>query len=77
MYAGDKELDHELEDWKAARKVDRRSFREPWRSFSIAAGIAFGAGQLILPDSVAEIVNYVTTGLFAVSVVAGWRKPRR
>ena len=70
------DLDRELEEWKAARKLRRRSFREPWRSFSIAAGIAFAAGSLILPPDVADIMDYVTTGLFIASVIAGYRRPK-
>jgi len=76
LYAGEVELNRELADWKATRKLKRRSFREPWRSFSIAAGVAFALGIFILPDTVADIANTVTTGLFAVSVFMGWRRPR-
>ncbi|HUO97706.1 MAG TPA: hypothetical protein VMU01_03515 [Rhizomicrobium sp.] len=76
LYAGDADLDRELDAWKVTRKAGKRSFREPWRSFSIAAGVAFAVGPFILPDSVADIANYVTTGLFAASVIMGWRKPR-
>jgi len=76
LFAVDAELDREISDWKQTRKIKRRSFREPWRSFSIAAGIALGVGIFILPDSVADIANTVTTGLFAVSVFMGWRKPK-
>jgi len=76
LHAIDTELDRELQDWNERRRLRRRSFREPWRSFSVAAGIALGLGIFILPDSVADIANTVTTGLFAVSVFMGWRKPK-
>jgi len=76
LYSGDAEVDRELADWKAMRKLKKRSFREPWRSFSIAAGIAFGVGPFILPPDVADIANYVTLGLFAASVIAGLIRPR-
>jgi len=76
LYSVDAEVDREVEDWNTLRKLRKRSFREPWRSFSIAAGIAFGATNWLLPDSVAEIADVVTLGLGAVSIFVGLRKPR-
>jgi hypothetical protein len=76
LHAVDNDLDRELEEWKATLKLRKRSFREPWRSFSIAAGVAFGLGSFILPPGVADIVNYVTLGLAVASVIAGYRRPK-
>lgn len=76
LYATDAEVDREVEEWKTRRKLHKRSFREPWRSFAIACSIAFGIGNLVLPDSVATIMNYVTFGLGLASIIAGYRRPR-
>lgn len=76
LYAGDAEIDREIGEWKSLRKARKRSFREPWRSFAIASGIAFGIGNLVLPSAVANIMDYVTTGLFVASFIAGFRQPR-
>lgn len=76
LYAVDAELTRELADWKQTRRIKKRSFREPWRSFSLAAGAAFAVGPFILPPEVAEIANYVSIALFAASVIAGLRKPK-
>lgn len=72
------DVDRELEEWKAARKLHRRSFREPWRTLAIATSIGFGVSFWLLPDSVADVVQYVTAGLTLASVFAGMRrqKPR-
>ena len=70
----DDDLDRELAEWKAARKLRKRSFREPWRSVSIAAAIGFGASNWLLPDSVAQIADFVSMGLFAVGIIAGLRR---
>jgi len=70
----DDEVDRELEDWKAMRKIRKRSFREPWRSVCIAATLGFGVSTWLLPDSVADIAQLVTTGLCVASLVAGFRK---
>ncbi len=76
LYAADAEVEREIEAWKTVRKTRKRSFREPWRTFAIASSIAFGVGNLILPASVAEVMNYVTTGLFVASIIAGFRQRR-
>ena len=70
----DVEIDREVEDWKAARKVRKRSFREPWRSVCIAATLMFGVSSWLLPDSVADVAQLVTLGLAAASFFAGVRK---
>jgi hypothetical protein len=67
------DVDHELEEWKAARKLQRRSFREPWRTLSIAAAVGFGVSSWLLPDSVADVAQVVTGGLGAASFFAGFR----
>ncbi|MGZ5959660.1 MAG: hypothetical protein ACXWLE_01090 [Rhizomicrobium sp.] len=67
------DVDRELEEWKTARKVRKRSFREPWRSMSIAATIGFGVSSWLLPDSVADVAQVVTAGLGAASFFAGIR----
>ena len=74
--SADDDLDRELAEWKAARKLGKRSFREPWRSVSIAAAIGFGVSNWLLPEQVAQIADIVSMGLFAASVLAGWRKRR-
>jgi hypothetical protein len=66
--------DRDLEEWKAARKVRKRSFREPWRSVCIAATLMFGVSSWLLPDSVADVAELVTMGLAAASLFAGLRK---
>lgn len=70
----DADVDRELAEWKAMRKVHKRSFREPWRSVCIAATIMFGLSTWLLPDSVATIAELVTMGLAAASFFAGFRK---
>ena len=70
----DVEVDREVEEWNAARKVRKRSFREPWRSVCIAATLMFGVSSWLLPDSVADIAQLVTMGLAAASLFAGLRK---
>ncbi|HEY5047348.1 MAG TPA: hypothetical protein VII49_04940 [Rhizomicrobium sp.] len=66
-------LDQELEDWNKARKTRRRSFREPWRSVSIAAGLGFLATSWMLPESVANVAQITLGVLSAGSFYAGWR----
>jgi hypothetical protein len=66
-------LEQELEEWKAARKRHKRSFREPWRSVSIAAGLGFAATSWIVPDSVANVTEVALGVLTAGSLYAGWR----
>ena len=70
----DVEVDREVKEWNAARKVRKRSFREPWRSVCIAATLMFGVSSWLLPDSVADIAQLVTLGLAAASFFAGLRK---
>jgi hypothetical protein len=71
------DVDRELEEWKAARKRHKRSFREPWRTLSIVCTLGFGLSSWLLPDSVADVAQLVTGGLGAASLFAGLRgKPR-
>jgi len=70
----DAEIDREVEEWKAMRKIRKRSFREPWRSVCIAASVGFGVSTWMLPDSVETVAQLVTTGLAAASFFAGYRK---
>lgn len=74
LYAVDAEVGHDVKAWKADRKRAKRSFREPWRSVSIAAGIGFGLSAWLLPDSVADVMQVVTLGLSAAAVYAGLRR---
>jgi hypothetical protein len=67
------DVDRELEEWKAARRKRRGRFREPWRTLSIATTVGFGVSFWLLPDSVADVVQYVTGALAAVSFFAGLR----
>jgi hypothetical protein len=74
-------VEQELEQWKEARKIRKRSFREPWRSVSIVAGLGFVAtsSMLQLPDSVSLIAQIALGVLSLGSFLAGWRvrKPRQ
>ncbi|MGA7676653.1 MAG: hypothetical protein WCA78_16600 [Rhizomicrobium sp.] len=74
QHDADADDDRDLAEWKAMRKVRKRSFREPWRSVCIAATIMFGLSTWLLPDSVATIAELVTTGLAIASLFAGFRK---
>ena len=67
------DVERELEEWKSARKTQRRRFREPWRTLSIATTVGFGLSFWLLPDSVANVVQYVTGGLALASFLAGLR----
>lgn len=73
------DIDGEIAEWKVARKRQRRGFREPWRTASIVTTIGFGASFWLLPDSVANVVQYVTGGLALATFLAGlrgtWQKP--
>ncbi|MDE2133365.1 MAG: hypothetical protein KGM97_05045 [Alphaproteobacteria bacterium] len=71
----DAKIDREVEDWKTKRKLHKRSFREPWRSVSIAAAIGFGLSSWLLPDSVASVTGWLTSGLALAAFIAGFRKP--
>jgi len=70
----DVEVDRDVKEWNKARKVRKRSFREPWRSVCIAATLGFGVSSWLLPDSVDNIAQLVTMGLAAASFFAGFRK---
>jgi len=70
------DVDRELEEWKASRKIQKRSFREPWRTLAIASTIGFGASSWLLPDSVADVAQLVTAALCAASFFAGFRMPQ-
>ncbi len=65
-------VDAEVEEWNRMRKARRRSFREPWRSVSIVAGIGFALSSWLLPDSVSDIMQLVTAGLTVASIAAGF-----
>jgi hypothetical protein len=67
------DVDQELAEWNALRKAKKRSFREPWRSLAIASTVGFGLSSWLLPDSVADIAQFVTVGLCGASIFAGWR----
>jgi hypothetical protein len=66
-------LELELKEWKAVRKRHKRSFREPWRSVSIAAGLGFAATSWMVPGSVADVTEIALGILTAGSLYAGWR----
>jgi hypothetical protein len=70
----DADIDRELADYRTMRKIRKRSFREPWRSFCIAATLGIGLSSWLLPDSVANVAEWVTTGLAIASFAAGYRK---
>lgn len=70
----DEDVARDIAEWQAARKTRKRSFREPWRSVSIAAAIGFGLSSWLLPDSVADIAQLVTLGLALAAFLAGFRK---
>ena len=67
------DVDRELGEWKAARRKRRGRFREPWRTLSIATTVGFGLSLWLVPDSVANVVQYVTGGLALASFLAGLR----
>jgi hypothetical protein len=69
-------VEQEIEEWNAARKIRRRSFREPWRSVSFAAGLGFVATSWMLPENVANIAEVALGVLSIGSFCAGWRKPK-
>ena len=66
-------LEQELKEWKEARRRHKRSFREPWRSVSIVAGLGFAATSWIVPDSVADVTELALGVLTVGSFYAGWR----
>jgi hypothetical protein len=67
------DVDAEVAEWNALRKAKRRSFREPWRTTSIVAGVGFGLSSWLLPDSVADIAQLVSGGLALAAFVVGFR----
>ena len=71
------DVDRELKEWNETRKRQRRTFREPWRTLSIATTLGFGASFWLLPDSVADVVQYVTGGLAVATFIAGFRIKRQ
>jgi hypothetical protein len=67
-------LDAELRAWNAARP--RRPF--PWRQFSLISGLCFGAGSLVLPDSINDAARYALYVIAAIGFFGGfWRRPKR
>ena len=72
--SADADVDREVAEWNAMRKIRKRSFREPWRSVCIVATLGLAASSWLLPDSVANVAQLVTTGLAAASFFAGYRK---
>ncbi len=72
----DAAIEREVADYRTMRKIRKRSFREPWRSFCIAATLGIGLSSWLLPDSVANIAEWLTTGLAIASFAAGYRRKR-
>jgi hypothetical protein len=64
----------ELAEWKAERK---QAFRMPWRQLSLMAGLCFGVGSFVLPDSVNGVTDWVLYGLMAMSFIAGLSGKRK
>jgi hypothetical protein len=58
----------ELDAWKSDRK---RAFRLPWRQLSLIAGLSFGIGSFVLPESVTGVTDWVLYALMAASFAAG------
>jgi hypothetical protein len=66
-------IDHELRDWKQARK---QQYKIPWRQLSLMASLCFGIASLVLPDSVNENLDWLLYGLMAASLYAGLSRRR-
>jgi hypothetical protein len=66
-------VEQELEQWKEARKIRKRSFKEPWRSVSIVAGLGFVCTSWMLPESVSLVAQIALGVLSLGSFLAGWR----
>jgi hypothetical protein len=62
----------ELRAWKSGRA--RQAF--PWRPFLLMAGLCFGAGSFVLPDSVNDAASWVLYALMGISFFLSWRSPR-
>jgi hypothetical protein len=58
----------EIDAWKAERK---KAFRLPWRQLSLVAGLSFGIGGLVLPDSVNSMTDPILYALMAMSFGVG------
>ena len=67
-------VEQELAAWKESRRIRKRSFREPWRSVSLVAGLGFLATGWMVPDSVATVTQIALGLLSAGSFFAGWRQ---
>lgn len=68
-----KTVEQELEEWKETRRIKKRSFREPWRTVSIAAGIALAPTSFLAPPDVVTIADLALGVLSIGSLYAGWR----
>lgn len=62
--------EEELDAWKAERMRTRFS-RVPWRQLYLMAGLCFGIGGFMLPDSINDAFSWVLYGLAFASVYAG------
>lgn len=67
--------EEELQAWKAERMRTRLS-RVPWRQIYLMAGLCFGIGGFMLPDSVNDAFSWILYGLMAASFYAGLVKRR-
>lgn len=68
-----KSVEQELDEWKEMRRIKKRSFREPWRTVSIAAGIALAPTTFLAPPGVATVADLALGVLTVGSFYAGWR----
>lgn len=73
MLTAEDPLDAELAAWKAARP--RRPF--PWRQVWLIGGLCFGAGSLVLPDSVNDAARYFLYAIAAIGFFGGLAHKRR
>ena len=62
-------IEDEIQEWKKAR-----TFRFPWRQFYVMAGLCFGIGSFVLPDTVSDDVQWLLYALAAASFYAGLHK---
>jgi hypothetical protein len=65
-------IEDELREWKKAR-----TFHIPWRQIYVMAGLCFGIGSFVLPDTVSDDVQWLLYALAAASFYAGLRKPKK